>query len=286
MQMYKSSKSESMAQGSTESRTASSRMTASHLAQGFLLAGVAIPLAACGGGPYRAYYYEDDHHYRFYESKSGDVLLVSPHGQIAAATSVVRKAGYPSLQDPNNHAPDLGDRQTPLRMDPTISGSSTSTWLPWTAQEHGNAQVIWNSGSRPDPSAPKVSTPKWFPWGNWPLSPPQGGPILGQDPSDVHPTSTIIPIAGLTTWKSDIGDWDMDRYDVAPTTGSCRPYPISITMNAMYPAPHDPFFKKRSCWNALWDVPASIATDALVGAGFVLAGAVFAFQVGALLPGY
>jgi hypothetical protein len=233
MQMYKSSKSESMAQGSTESRTASSRMTASHLAQGFLLAGVAIPLAACGGGPYRAYYYEDDHHYRFYESKSGDVLLVSPHGQIAAATSVVRKAGYPSLQDPNNHAPDLGDRQTPLRMDPTISGSSTSTWLPWTAQEHGNAQVIWNSGSRPDPSAPKVSTPKWFPWGNWPLSPPQGGPILGQDPSDVHPTSTIIPIAGLTTWKSDIGDWDMDRYDVAPTTGSCRPYPISITMNAM-----------------------------------------------------
>jgi hypothetical protein len=57
-------------------------------------------------------------------------------------------------------------------------------------------------------------------------------------------------------------------------------------MNAMYPAPHDPFFKRRSCWNALWDVPASIATDALVGAGFVLAGAVFAFQVGALLPGY
>lgn len=272
MQMHTLSNSGLMAKESTASRTGSRRISASRIALGFLLAGVAIPLAACGGGPYRAYYYEDDRHYRFYESKSGDVLVVSPHGQIATATSVVEKAGYPSLQSLSDHAPDLGERQTPLRIDPTISDSPAFTWLPWTAQEYGNAQVIWNSGARPDPSAPKVSTPKWFPWGNWPLPPPQSEPVLGQAPSDVHPTSTILPAAGLTTWKSDIGDWDMDRYDVAPTTGSCRPYPISITMNAIYPAPHDPFFKKRSCWNALWDVPASLATDALVGAAFAFLG--------------
>jgi hypothetical protein len=272
MHMHESSKSES-----TEIRTGARSMTSSRTVLGFLVTAVMIPFAACGGGPYRAYYYEDDHHYRFYESKTGDVLLVSPRGQIATATSVVTKAGYPSLQSPSDHAPDLGERQTPLRIDPTISGPPTSIWFPWAVQEHGNVQVIWNSGARPDPSAPKVSTPKWFPWGNWPLSPPQGE----QGPSDVHPTSTILPIAGVTTWKSDIGDWDMDRYDVAPTTGSCRPYPISITMNAMYPAPHDPFFKKRSCWNALWDVPASIATDALVGAAFVLLGAAFSFRIAA-----
>lgn len=268
MQMHKSSKRESMARESTANRTGYKSVTSSRIVLGLLVTAVMIPLAACGGGPYRAYYYEDDHHYRFYESKSGDVLLVSPRGQIATATSVVTKSGYPSLQDPNDHAPDLGERQTPLRMDPTISGPPTSMWLPWTVQEPGNVQVIWNSGARPDPSAPKVSTPKWFPWGNWPLSPPQGE----QGPSDVHPTSTILPTAGVTTWKADIGDWDMDRYDVASTTGSCRPYPISITMNTMYPAPHDPFFKKRSCWNALWDVPASIGIDALVGAVFALVG--------------
>ena len=272
MQMHKSSKDGSMSQESNSNRTGTRSMTSSRIVLGFLVTAVTIPLAACGGGPYRAYYYEDGHYYRFYESNSDDVLLVSPHGQIATATSVVKKAGYPSLQSPNNLAPDLGERQTSLGIGPTISGPSTSTWLPWTAQEHGNAQVIWNSGARPDPSAPKVSTPKWFPWGNWPLSPPQGEPVLGQGSSDVHPTSTILPAAGVTTWKSDIGDWDMDRYDVAPTTGSCRPYPISITMHAMYPAPHDPFFKKRSCWNALWDVPASIATDALVGAAFACLG--------------
>ena len=266
-----------MSRESNASRTGARSRPSSRIVRGFLVTAVMIPLAACGGGPYRAYYFEDDHHYRFYESKTGDVLLVSPNGQIATATSVVKKVGYPSLQDPNDHALELGETQPPQRIDPTLSGTPTSMWLPWPAQEHGNAQVIWNSGARPDPSAPKVSTPKWFPWGNWPLAPPQGEQGL----SEVRQTSTILPTAGVTTWKSDIGDWDMARYDVAPTTGACRPYPISITMNAMYPAPHDPFFKKRSCWNALWDVPASIGIDALVGAAFAVFGTMRGMSLGA-----
>lgn len=247
-------------------------MTSSRIALGFLLAGVTIPLTACGGGPYRAHYYEDDHHYRFYESKSGEVLLVSPHGQIATATSVASKAGYPSLHNPNDLTPHSEEGPMKRGIDQTSSGSAASSWTPWTAKEHGNAQINWNSGARPDSSAPKVSTPKWFPWGNWPLSPPQNQPVVERGPSDVHPTSTILPAAGVTTWKSDIGNWDMDGYDVAPMTGSCRPYSISITLNALHPARHDPFFKKRSCWHALWDVPASIATDALVGAAFAFLG--------------
>jgi hypothetical protein len=272
MRMHTLSENRLMAKESIESRTGSTGMNLSRIALGFLLTGVTIPFAACGGGPYRAHYYEDAHHYRFYESNSGEILLVSPHGQIATATSVVSKAGYPSLHNPNDPTSHSGEGQMPRRIDQTGLGSPASTWLPWTAQEHGNAQIIWNLGARPDSSAPKVSTPKWFPWGNWPLSPPQSQPVVDQGPSDVHPTSTILPSAGITTWKSDIGDWDMDRYDVAPMTGSCRPYSISITMHAVHPAPHDPFFKKRSCWNALWDVPVSIATDSLVGALFAFGG--------------
>jgi len=56
----------------------------------------------------------------------------------------------------------------------------------------------------------------------------------------------------------------MASYEIATETGACKPFALSVTLHAAYPTPYDPFFKKRSCWHVLWDVPASLLGDAFV----------------------
>ena len=63
-----------------------------------LLASITILLSGCGG-PLRAYYYEDDQRYRYYETKSDDVLLVSPTGQVGNVSFLVRSKGSPSISE-------------------------------------------------------------------------------------------------------------------------------------------------------------------------------------------
>jgi hypothetical protein len=203
-----------------------------------LLAGITMSLSGCGGGPYRAYYYQDDQHYRYYETKSGDVLLVSPGGQVGNATSFVGGQGYPSIMNEARGS---------------VSGS------------------VSGNGPKPEPPAPEVSKAKWFPWGNWPLSPPASEPAAQSPKPDNERPPSSLPMVGATTWKSDVADWDMASYEIAPETGACKPYALSITA-ASFSTPYDPFFKKRSCWNVLWDVPASLFGDALMGTLIILKG--------------
>lgn len=62
-----------------------------------LLAGITLSLSGCGSGPLRAYYYQDDQQYRYYETKSGEVLLVSPDGKVGKAIvqAPEPKVGFP-----------------------------------------------------------------------------------------------------------------------------------------------------------------------------------------------
>ena len=230
-----------------------------------LLAGITMLLNGCGGGPYRAYYYQDDQHYRYYETKSGDVLLVSPGGQVGNATSFVGGQGYPSIMKEARGSVS-GNGPKPEPPAPEVS---KATWSPWSRHEEG--QLAWNNGPKLEQPAPEVSKAKWFPWGNWPLSPPASEPAAQSPTPDNERPPSSLPMVGATTWKSDVADWDMASYAIAPETGACKPYALSITA-ASFSTPYDPFFKKRSCWNVLWDVPASLLGDALMGALIILKG--------------
>ena len=97
-------------------------------------------------------------------------------------------------------------------------------------------------------------------------------------PEDEAPKFYTLPILGTTTWKSDRVDWDMAGYEIAPETGACKPYALSITAASVW-TPYAPFFKNRSCWNVLWDVPASILGDALVAS-------IIAMRIGLAFRGY
>ena len=263
---------------------------------GLLLAGITMSLSGCGGGPLRAYYYQDDQHYRYYETKSGDVLLVSPDGQVGNATSFVRGHGYPSIVREDRYSVS-GNGPKPEPPAPEKSEVSKSKWFPWgnwslesetsraewlpgSIREEG--QLVWNSGPKPEPPAPEkseVSDPKWFPWGNWPLSRPTSEPAAqSPKPEDEPPSFHTLSILGTTTWKSERADWDMAGYEIAPETGACKPYALSVTAAAMW-TPYDPFFKKRPCWNTLWDAPASILGDALVASVIVM-------RIGLAVRGY
>jgi hypothetical protein len=229
-----------------------------------LLAGITMSLSGCGGGPLRAYYYQDDQHYRYYETTSGDVLLVSPGGQVGNATHSVREQGYPSIRSEDRSSASGNDPQPELPA-PEISEGSEAQWFPWSIREEGH--LVWNNGPKPEslsPDVSNVSDPKWFPWGNWPLSSPTSKPAAqSSKPENEAPKFYTLPILGTTTWKSDKADWDMAGYEIAPETGACKPYALSITA-AAFVTPYEPFYKKRPCWNSLWDVPASILGDALV----------------------
>lgn len=263
-----------------------------------LLVGITISLSGCGGGPLRAYYYQDDQHYRYYETKSGEVLLVSPGGQVGIATSFVGGHGYPSTRSEDTHSASVNDLK-PAPEPPTSEGSNVSKpkWFPWgnfpleseasqaqwfhgTIREEG--QLVWNTGPKPEPPAPEISNvsdPKWFPWGNWPLSSPTSEPAA-QSPKteDEPPSFHTLSILGTTPWKSDRADWDMAGYEIVPETGACKPFALSATAAALW-TPYDPFFKKRPCWNMLWDVPVSILGDALVASVIVM-------RIGLALRGY
>jgi len=200
-----------------------------------LLAGITMSLSGCGGGPLRAYYYQDDQQYRYYETKADEVLLVSPVGKVGNATYRVREKGYPSLNE--------------------------------------RGELVWNSGLKPEPAAseiPNVSKPQWLPWGNWPLSQPDGAPKVQEpEPMVGYPPFTLLDV-GVVKWNSDTADWDMAGYEIAPETGLCR---VNALMwipwfNESYAdRPHDPFFKRCSCWHLVWAIPTWIVVDAffLVG---------------------
>ena len=70
----------------------------------------------------------------------------------------------------------------------------------------------------------------------------------------------------------------MAGYEIVPETGACKPYALSVAAAALW-TPYDPFFKKRPCWNMLWDVPVSILGDALVASIIIL-------RIGLALRGY
>lgn len=237
-----------------------------------LLASITMSLSGCGGGPLRAYYFQDDQHYRYYETKSGDVLLVSPGGQVGNATSFVGGQGYPSIVREDKYLAS-GNDPKPEPPAPEISEVSKAKWFPWSIRENGH--LVWNNGPKPEPPAPEVSEvseAKWFPWGNFPLSPPTSEPAAQLPKPDYEASPSILPMVGTTTWKSDVADWDMAGYEIAPETGACKPYALSITAASFFPTPYEPFFKKRSCWNVLWDVPVSVLGDALMGALIILKG--------------
>jgi hypothetical protein len=61
------------------------------------------------------------------------------------------------------------------------------------------------------------------------LSPPASEPAAQLPKPDNERTLSILPIVGTTTWKSDVGDWDLAGYEIAPETGACKPYAPSIT---------------------------------------------------------
>jgi hypothetical protein len=198
-----------------------------------LLAGITMSLSGCG--PLRAYYYQDDQHYRYYETKSDEVLLVSPDGKVGNATSLVRGRGYHSLNE--------------------------------------RGELVWNSGLKPEPAAseiPNVTNPQWFPWGNWPLSPPDSAPKVQEpEPKVGYPPFTLLD-DGVVKWNSDTADWDLAGYEIAPETGLCRVNALLFIpwFNESYAArPYDPFFKKRSCWHLAWAIPTWSVVDAffLVG---------------------
>jgi len=244
-----------------------------------LLAGITMSLSGCGGGPLRAYYYQDDQHYRYYETKSGEILLVSPGGQVGIATHSVREQGYPSIRSKDEDSiSDNGPQPEPPA--PEVSEVSEAQWFPWSIREEG--QLVWNNGPQPEPPASEVSNvskSKWFPWGNFPLSSPTSKPAAqSSKPEDEPPSFHALSILRTTTWKSEMADWDMAGYEIAPETGACKPYALSITASALW-TPYDPFFKARPCWNVLWDVPASVLGDAL-------AASIIAMRIGLAFRGY
>ena len=263
-----------------------------------LLVGITISLSGCGGGPLRAYYFQDDQHYRYYETRSGEVLLVSPGGQVAIATNLVGGQGYPSTRSEDRHSASGNDPKQesgpaaakvsnvskpkwfPWGNFPLESEASQAQWFPGPIREEG--QLVWINGPKPELPAPEISNvsdPKWFPWGNWPLSSPTSEPAAqSSKPEDEPPSFHTLSILGTTTWKSDRADWDMAGYEIVPETGACKPYALSVTAAAFW-TPYDPFFKKRACWNTLWDVPASILGDAL-------AASVIVMRIGMALSGY
>jgi hypothetical protein len=194
-----------------------------------LLAGITMSLSGCGSDPLRAYYYQDDQQYRYYEMKSGEVLLVSPNGQVGNATSIVRGGGYPSLN------------------------------------ERGG--LVWHKGREPEPLAQEISNvskPQWFPWGNWPLSAPDSIPAA-QIPRPNNGPPITLSMVGATTWNPDTADWNMEGNEIAPETGLCR---VNALMWAPWfkesyaDKPHDPFFKRRSCWHLVWAIPTWTVVDA------------------------
>ena len=154
-----------------------------------LLAGITMSLSGCGGGPLRAYYYQDDQHYRYYETKADEVLLVSPDGKVGNASFLMRRKGYPSINE--------------------------------------EGQLFWNTRDRSDPF-----------------------PLL---------------LVGTTAWNSDVADWDMAEHEIAPETGQCR---VNALMwvpwfgESYTDKPHDPFFKRRSCWHLVWAIPTWTVVDA------------------------
>ena len=154
-----------------------------------LLAGITMSLSGCGGGPLRAYYYQDDQHYRYYETKADEVLLVSPDGKVGNATYRVRWKGYPSLNE--------------------------------------RGELVWNNGLKPEPV-------------------------------------TLLDV-GVVKWNSDMADWNMEGNEIAPETGTCRVNALLWIpwFNESYTdRPHDPFFKRRSCWHLVWAIPTWTVVDA------------------------
>lgn len=56
------------------------------------------------------------------------------------------------------------------------------------------------------------------------------------------------------------GEWDMSGYDIAPETGHCEPLVEFFAFGGLP-------YKRRSCWNRLWEVPliAVVGPPAFVG---------------------
>lgn len=209
---------------------------------GLLLTGVTLSLSGCSGGP-RAYYQEDDAHYRYYETKSHEVLLVSPGGQMVNATSVVTENGYPSLRS-NKDGSVVGNEDRKLALsEHEFLGVSEAQGPPWFIREEG--YVVWNHGLKPKPPAQA----KRFLWGNWPLSPPASEPVA-QLPTPAHEPPTLLPMVGTTTWKFEVADWDMAGYEIKdvidPETDGCKRIFLSSTSS------------RHSCWNRIWEVPAVV----------------------------
>jgi len=119
-----------------------------------------------------------------------------------------------------------------------------------------DGSLAGNEGRKPKPPAPE-------------LSPPAGEPAADlPKPDDERPSGTLVR---TPAWKSDVADWDTSGYEIATGTGGCRPYMLSITV-ASFAEPNDPSLKKRSCWNLLWDIPASFLIDAAMGSLIIMKG--------------
>lgn len=201
---------------------------------GLLLTGVAQSLSGCSVGS-RAYYEEDEEHFRYYLTKSDQVLLVSPGGHVVNATSVVKENGYPSLRTNKDRSVVGNEDRQPGLSEHEIPSISETQGPPWSIREDGD--VVWNHGPKPKPPD-KTSSPQE---GNEPLSSPAG-------------EAGVLPMVGTTTWKSEVADWDMTDYEI--TTEGCK----------------DLFHErlKHTCWNLLWEVPLIVVNIALLPLGLFL----------------
>jgi hypothetical protein len=236
---------------------------------GLLLTVVTLSLSGCSGGP-RAYYQEDDEHYRYYETKSHEVLLVSPDREVVNATSFVTENGYPSLSSNKDRYVVGNEDRKPALFEHEILSVSEAQGPPWSIREEG--YVVWNHGLKPKPPAQA----KRFLWGNWPLSPPASEPVAQLPKPDLEPP-TLLPMVGTTTWKSEVADWDMAGYAIKdvidPETSGCtRMIRLDSTSQDA----------RHSCWNRIWEVPAfvgiTVIAVAAVGALLVIAPHSFSYR--------
>ena len=72
-----------------------------------------------------------------------------------------------------------------------------------------------------------------------------------------------VELIGKVSRNSARDDWDTTGYEIAPESGTCEPLMPIYSFGGLK-------FKRRSCWNRLWEVPTTVALIPVLIVVFVI----------------